>query len=120
MQSPATGSVWPSMYSVLVTSSDEVGETEILVITNVTDERDDSISLMTSKHLESRRLWDVVLLAYNCSDNAVTDVIQLSKLTCDTCTTSSVYLIPSCLHVQFTQVHMKYKFWSLPITLVMS
>ena len=80
------------MYSVLFTSSDEVGESEILVITNVTDERDDSISLTASKHLESRRLWDVVLLAYNCSDNVVTDVIQLSKLTCDTCTTSPQFI----------------------------
>ena len=79
MQPSGVNYVVPSMYALLITSSDGVDNSQILLTTNSTLQNGSSVTLMASKHMQINRLWDVYILAYNCSENILTPMMELSK-----------------------------------------
>ena len=79
MQASDINSVQPYEYGLLITSWDRVDNRQVLLTTNFTAEAESSFVLMASKHMPSNRIWYAVVLAYNCSENILSDPWELSK-----------------------------------------
>ena len=78
--------VWPSSYILLLTSSDGVDDSHILITTKVnvtiTEEGESSVILKSTNkypYIQSKRLWDTAVLAYGCLENILTDIIEISE-----------------------------------------
>ena len=67
---------WPLKYSILISPSDEVEDSQIFLMDNVINRTILEVNLI----LPSKRLWDITLLAYGCPEYLVTDAIKLSKI----------------------------------------
>ena len=78
MQSLKFG-IWPTSFTLLLTSSD--GDEDSYTFTStITVEVDGSYLLRAAnKHIQSKRLWNAVVLAYGCIENVLMNVIEISE-----------------------------------------
>ena len=85
-----SGDVQPSMYALLLTSADGLYD-ERLVYSSVNSETETVIILEANLTLAIKILWDVVVLAYGCTENPITNGHELSKE--DTHTMSYIHTV---------------------------
>ena len=55
-------------------------EPDKLLTTTMLTRGDEAIILQVTEPLQHRRLWNMIVLAYGCSENAVTSIMELSML----------------------------------------
>ena len=79
MQASDINSVHPNEYGLLIRSWDGVDNNQVLLTTNLTVETESSFILIASENMPSNRIWYAVVLAYNCSENILSDPLELSK-----------------------------------------
>ena len=73
-----SGDVQPSMYALLLTSADGLYD-ERVVYASVNSETETVIILEANLTLAIKTLWDVIVLAYGCTENPITNGHELSK-----------------------------------------
>ena len=79
IQASDINSIQPYEYGLLITSWDGVDNSQVLLTTNFTVETGSLFVLIASEHMPSNRIWDAIVLAYNCSENILSDQLELSK-----------------------------------------
>ena len=71
--------IWPTSFALFLISSDG-GEDSYTLTSTITVAADGSYLLRAaSKHIQSKRLWTAVVLAYGCVENVLTDTIEISE-----------------------------------------
>ena len=85
-----SGDVQPSMYALLLTSADGLYD-ERVVYASVNSETETVIILEANLTLAIKTLWDVIALAYGCTENPITNGYELSKE--DTHTMSYIHIV---------------------------
>ena len=70
----------PNVYSLLISPLDSLNQNLTLIATNSSTESDGIVILRATSCLQTKRRWDMVVLAYNCTEHILSDTNELSKI----------------------------------------